>query len=55
MEWHDMTLTINNRLDGMALFIPSIFLLPLCPGFEKRLTVLSLPLLPPSRNLREAY
>jgi hypothetical protein len=55
MELHDMTLTINDGLDGMAKFISSIFLVPLRACFEKRFTGLRLSLLPPSRNSREAF
>jgi hypothetical protein len=55
MELHDMALTINNELGGMAMFIPSNFWVSLRAFFEKGFTGLELPLLPPSRNSREAY
>jgi hypothetical protein len=55
MDLYDMTLTINNALDGMAKFISPIFLVPRRAGFEKRFTGLRLPLVPPSRNSRESF
>jgi hypothetical protein len=55
MELHDMTLTINDGLDGMGKSVFSIFLLPLCACFESLLTGLRLPLLPPTRDSRKAF
>jgi hypothetical protein len=52
---HDMALTINNGLGGMAMFILSNLSVPLRACFEKGFTGLKLPLLPPSRNSRETY
>jgi hypothetical protein len=52
---HNMTWTINDRLDGMAMFPSLLFSAPFRARFEKRASGPPVRLAGPSGNSREAF